>query len=492
LSLAPVAVVASITLLGLLIRLVRLDGLPAEMWGDVTAHYFLAQKVLHGHFYLDYEFGGDGPLFSYLAAAVSGLFGLSFYTLKLTSVLAGTLLIVAVYFYADSLLGSRRAAYVASFLAAVSFWSISLSRQGKPYILVPVFVALALTFGIRNRPILAGIVLGLGMYAQAAFWGTPFVFLLMPAALPIAAVVAFPVLHNFAHNPASLLGSGSYLGSKLHTAPSPLEKVLTILDNFVKNLLSFNLRGDETFRQNIPGNPHLDYISGALFLVGMVLLIRRAVRQRDTRLLCWFLVPFVVLQIPMVLDQVPTDSPNLGRLACLLPITLTAIACALVWLAEWTCRVLSRRIRQPALGASLGVGAVLAGILAINMVNYFEVYPQTLPNHNTAFDLAIAQRISDTPKSVASIVVGCCWAEAGQPESDAIWYRTAADRRPIMAATLSEAKGVIDGFPAGRRIALYMDPVTPAPGGLGLRHVRTSVLESNGWQVALLITGQKA
>ena len=61
-----------ITLLGFAIHLYRLDGLPAEMWGDVVTHYQLSQKVMSGHPYTNYEFGGDGPLFSYVVAAGPG------------------------------------------------------------------------------------------------------------------------------------------------------------------------------------------------------------------------------------------------------------------------------------------------------------------------------------------------------------------------------------------------------------------------------------
>lgn len=487
--LRPALILAGITLAGLVIRLFRLDSLPAEMWGDVTAHAYLANKVMTGDFFFDYEFGGDGPLFSYLAAGVATLFGLSFFSLKLTSALIGSLLIVAVYFYTETLFRSRRIGYVAAFLAAVSFWTIVMSRQAKPYILVPVLVAAALTFALRRKPILAGITVGLGMYAQAAFWGMPFLLVFTPLALPVAAVVALPFLITFAQNPGSVIGTGSYLGSKIHVASSPVDLVLRILDNFGKNALSFNVSGDTTFRQNISGNPHLDLVSGILFLLGLLLLVVHTIRTRDRRLAIWFLLPFVVLQIPLLADQVPSDTPNIGRLTCLLPMTIASIAYALNWLTIQLCRVLTGRVVKSSLIAGGVTGVILAAITVINLVNYFDVYPQGLPNDNTPFDLVIAQDMDRAPLHTTSIILGCCWGDQTQPEPNAVYYRTSPYHQPEIAPTLSAVRTDILKLAAGAPVALYMDPALLVPHTLPLHITGQRVLRSNGWRVVRVVTG---
>src|SRR5947209_5011073 len=64
-------VLLAITELALILRLYRLEDLPAAMWGDVIEHYGLADLVLTGHPYLTYYFGGDGPMFSYVVAGLS-------------------------------------------------------------------------------------------------------------------------------------------------------------------------------------------------------------------------------------------------------------------------------------------------------------------------------------------------------------------------------------------------------------------------------------
>ncbi len=485
----PAVILAAITVAGLIIRLFRLDSLPAEMWGDVSAHEYLANKVMTGDFYFDYEFGGDGPLFSYIAAAVGKVTGLSFFSLKLTGALIGTLLIVAIYFYAETLFHSRRIGYIAAFLTAVSFWTIVMSRQAKPYILVPVFVAAALTLALRRQRILTGMVVGLGMYAQAAFWGMPILLLFMPLALPVAAVVALPFLITFAQNPSSMMGSSSYLGSKIHVASSPVDLALRVLDNLGKNALSFNFSGDTTFRQNISGNPHLDVISGVLFVIGLLLLMVHTIRTRDRRMAIWFLLPFLVLQIPLLADQVPSDTPNIGRLTCLLPMTIAAIAFAVDWLTVQLCRLLNGRVSRSGLVAGGVTGIVLAGITVINLTNYFEVYPRGLPNNNTPFDLVIARDMDRAPPHTTSILLGCCWGDYTQPEPQSVLYRTATGHEPSIASSMATVRHDIRSLAPGTRVALYMDPSRRVPHDLALRQSTEKVLRANGWQVARVITG---
>src|SRR5579864_6157088 len=87
-------VLLAIVCLGAFLGLYQLDNLPAEMWGDATAHYALAQDVRNGHFFFDYHYGGDGPIYTYLVVIISWVLGLSFYTLKFTSVLVYLLFII--------------------------------------------------------------------------------------------------------------------------------------------------------------------------------------------------------------------------------------------------------------------------------------------------------------------------------------------------------------------------------------------------------------
>lgn len=165
-------ILLSITLFGLLLRLFQLDTLPGEIWGDVIEHYKLTQSILHGDFFFDYRFGGDGPLFSYVNSFLSFFFGLSFYSLKLSTAIAGTLLVFFSFYLTQEYFKNKKISYITSFLMAISFWSLSFSRQAKPHIFVPFFITLTFLFALKKKKILSGLFLGLGMYTQAGFWGT--------------------------------------------------------------------------------------------------------------------------------------------------------------------------------------------------------------------------------------------------------------------------------------------------------------------------------
>lgn len=486
------AVVVLIVVAALSIRLFRLSSIPGEMWGDVIDHYYLASKILQRHYFLDYEFGGDGPLFSYLAAGVAEIVGLSFDSLKLTGALIGAALVPAVYYYTRTLFNSRSTGYIAAILTAVSFWPIVISRQAKPYILVPVLVALALTFALKRKPVLAGIAVGLGMYAQAAFWGAPFLFLLMPLSLPFAALVALPLIISFVQSPGSILGSQSYLGSKLHVTSTPGGRALSLLENLKNNALSFNFSGDQTFRQNIVGHPHLDVITGVLFLVGLVLALVHTIPTRDRRMLFWFLLPFLVLQIPLLADQVTSDSPNTGRLACLIPVTMASAAYGFQWLVAKLCRLLSPRVPNSSVVAGAMGGAVLALVAVINLNNYFNVYPHGLPNDNTAFDLAIAQNMDQTPHGTTLILVGGGWGEFGQPEPEAVWFRTTLGHTPVLANSMPSAERTIRGLAPGTPVVLYSSPDAALPRRLPLTKVKRGLMTANGWRVAQVTTGTRS
>jgi hypothetical protein len=56
----------------------------------------------------------------------------------------------------------------------------------------------------------------------------------------------------------------------------------------------------------------------------------------------------------------------------------------------------------------------------LNLNKYFVLYPNTLPNRNTAYGRIIAEYINNLSLSSQKFVVSCCWGEWGQPEPKAI------------------------------------------------------------------------
>lgn len=398
--------------LGLLVRIWQIGSLPAEMWGDVITHYQLVHDLLSGHIIINYQFGGDGPLFNYLAAGVTAVYPLSFNSLMLTSDIIGTLLIPAVYFYTQSLFRNKTISRISSFLTAVSFWSLTFSRQGKPYILIPVFTALGLGLLINKRRLMAGVVLGLGTYTQAAYWGfLPFLFF-HPITFLSGLIIILPFMTTIIDK-STPLSSGSYIGSKLLSV-SFVQFIPKFLDNIKNNFLSFWMSSDLSFRYTILNHPYLDPVSGILFAIGLIIIIYRIINRKSYFLFLYCLLPFVLIQIPSLLDvSTPYSTPNMGRMIGIIPIVFAISAYALYTIVKKSYLIILITIL----------------IAVTNLYNYFYIYPKTLPEHNTPFGKIIAEYIdSNYPARLPIVLNDCCWGQAGQPEPNGILYRLKSPR----------------------------------------------------------------
>lgn len=404
-----------IVLAGLGIRLWQLDILPGEMWGDVIEHYKLVRELEQGRWFYHYAFGGDGPLFSYLAWAVSRFRGLSFESLKLTSALIGTALIPVTYLLARSAWPNRRrVAFWAALLAAGSFWGITFSRQAKPYILVPVMTGLVLTMIMKKRWFAAGLLTGLGMYSQAAFWGVAgltlghwkmFIGFLLTAALLGGTVVSGK----------TDLSGRSYIGEKWGQV-SMIGRFSGTAVNAGKSVAAIWLKGDGSYRHTVPGQAHLDWFSGILVICGLIAGIK-AGWKREFK---WLLTALILIQLPSWLDTAnPGSSPNMGRTIGILPILIALAANGLVWLGDKITSQTRRRLFE---------GLVVATIISVNLYRYFRVYPQTLPNGNTAFSPVISRYLDEQLPQLPVRMIHCCWGEGGQPEPNAIKFQLQTGR----------------------------------------------------------------
>lgn len=441
-----------ILVLASLIRLYQIDSLPGEVWGDVITHYQLVLRLYGKQFFLAYPFYGDGPFFSYFAAFLSLFLGLSFLTLKLATVIGGVTLTAVTYFLSKELFHKREIALMASLITAVSFWSVSFSRQAKPHIFVPVFVALALLFALRNKRILSGVMLGLGMYVQAGFWGTMLVFFTNVWVLVVGIIVAAPVLFTFfSHYENFFSGNGFYAeklgsGADIHL----LDRFSIYGENIVKNFLSFYTQGDVVFRHNIPTYPHIDIVSTIFFTIGFVFIIKLIITSENNRVLQYFLLPFFLIQIPSLADVTnPESVPNMGRMIGILPLVYIAIAYGI---SISFASLRKHYYHKFFLGFFLGL------IIMINLYNYFIIYPRGLPNGNIPFGKLITSYINTEHDSPLVFLSGCCWGEWGQPEPNGIRLNLRHPEKMYEISRLKSLDEMCSIGKAGDEFVVVVDP----------------------------------
>ena len=412
--------------LALVLRLSALDTLPGELYGDIAIVYEYMAEIMAGRWPARFVLSA-GPLYHYLIAPVVALGGLHYYALKIGSVVISLLALGGTYALGRILL-DEALALIATSIAAVSSWLLIFSRLGNSQIAIPLLTVGALFFAVRlardGRAVDAvgcALVSALGLYTYPqTFFMPPVMFLtlavliwtgtavrckhlLLFAAVTLLGAVPFGLI--VAADPANFFSG--YIGGKLDPAGSPLR---IFLGNVARGLLALHVRGDIVFRSNPARLPHLDPLSGALFLAGIVFWLQSERRRLSPVLL----IPLLLLQLPsMLVLNAPQDTPSASRTIGIAPIAYLLAASGLWWL--WS--LLGRRWVATAL-----LGVALLTILAANADRYFRLFAAGLPDRNTPFGRIIAEYIDSLPPGVEVYMFGCCWSEWSQPEPKGVQY----------------------------------------------------------------------
>ncbi len=406
-----------IVLLGAAFRLYLLDSLPSDMFNDLTYNYRETEQILRGEWMIYATgFPGREPLLFYLTALLAQLTGLNFYTLKLITALLGIATLPVVYLLGREVYNDL-VGLVAALLLAVAKWHVLISRVGFRGILTPLAVALVAFFllrglknGRRGDFLWAGFFLGLSLYTYTAalalfpatFLGLALYVLAGRArdlwrvrrslflALLVALLVALPMLRymlidgreQFWFRPLTRVSEVE------ETYPGPLGEIL--LGNLLRTMGMFHIRGDVVFRVNVPEDPHLDGVAGALFLLGLPFVLMRWQRGGNALVLAFFVVMLLPTALALAFPrEVPGAVRSGGAMAMVM--LFPAVAVAVLW----------KRLGAlfPVLRSCWGWGGLLAALaLASGLQNAhlcFVEYPKFLPAGNYPLYREIARVIDE-------------------------------------------------------------------------------------------------
>ncbi len=452
--------------LALALRLYALDTLPGELYGDIAIVYEYMAGILAGRWPVRFVLSA-GPFYHYLIAPVVALGGLQYYALKIGSVVISLLVLGGTYALGRVLL-DEALAVIATLIAAVSSWLLIFSRLGNSQIAIPLLTVGALFFAVRLArdghavdAVGCALVSVLGLYTYPqTFFMPPVMFLTLAVLIWTGTTVRRRHLLQFAG--VTLLGAvpfglivaadpanffTGYIGGKLDPAGSPLQ---IFLGNVARGLLALHVRGDIVFRSNPDRLPHLDPLSGALFLAGIVFWLQPARRRLSPALL----IPLVLLQLPsMLVLSVPQETPSASRTIGIAPIAYLLAASGLWWL--WS--LLGRR------WAAALLGVALLTILAANADRYFRLYAAGLPDGNTPFGRIIAEYIDSLPPGVEVYMFGCCWGEWSQPEPKGVQYVLRAPRMLRFVDLENVTCEQLRTIPPGSTLIWAPDQRVPAP-----------------------------
>ncbi len=323
-------------------RLNQIDDVPGEPFSDHAEKILDVYDISKGQYNIFFlRNTGREAIQMYWSLLVAKIFGtgFTFLTLKLGTALFGILTLPYIYLLGKEF-GSPRAGLFALFLFGISYWPNVISRIGLRFPLYPFFLAptlLYLTRGLRTRSrndfLFCGIFLGLGLHGYSPFRIAPFLVLAAFAIYVlrsqskgtrqqaawwltitgvISLIIFLPLLHYALDHPDIFsYRAFSRLGNVETNLPGSTWKVFFY--NLGRGLLMFNWDDGGIWVNSLPHRPALDVVTGALFVIGLILLIVRCVRQRDWRDLL-LLVSIPILLLPSVLSLAfPEENPALNR-----------------------------------------------------------------------------------------------------------------------------------------------------------------------------------
>ena len=391
-----VLAVAGCTVLALLLRLVNVNTIPYVISGDEGSMGLEAINVLEGRLTNPFTTGwlSHPTLYFFMLAGPVRLLGRNAWGLRIFSPFVGAATIPVLYLLARRFFG-RRVAVAGMVLLAVSHLHIHFSRLGINNIYDPLFGLLAFLFLVRGLEegrvpdfALSGFFLGLAQFfymgarllpilvtVYVVLWGlrrrVRVGRLLLPAIAMGGAFVAAgaPMFRFFLLHPddfmarirmASIVQSGW-----LQTEPLVTGKPLLVLlwDQLRKSFFAFNYTLDPTswYAAKIP---YLDFVSGVLFLLGLVVLVWNWRKRGYLLVNVWF---WLALILGGMLIENPPSSP---RFVIFLPAVCLTVALGLVALLERTAGLIGiARAWVP-----YAMAVVLLAVVILNVGYYFCEY----------------------------------------------------------------------------------------------------------------------
>jgi len=411
--------------------------------------------------------------------------GLSFLSLKIGTVLIGLLTLPYMYLLGKEI-GGKRVGLFALLLTGIGYWPNVISRVGLRFPLYPAFAAPVLYYLIqglrknsRNDFILSGLFLGIGLHGYSPIRIVPLVVIiaiglylvhaqsrgnrreaiLWLVILGLTSLFVFtPLLRYWIDNPSDFSYRAlSRLGGVERDLAKPAIQVF--FSNLWDGLRMFNWDDGEIWVHSVTHRPALGVVSGALFLIGVVLMLVRYLRRRHW-LDLFLLLSIPLLALPSILSLAyPGENPALNRAGgAYIPAFLLA-ALALDSLVSALVDTMERDSGRRKIGIALAWGLTLVLFFWSGAQNYdlvFNQYAKQFENGawNSSEMGAVIKAFGEKYGTTDTvwIVPFPYWVDtrlpgvwAGVPNRDfAVWQENLADTLPLAGPKLFIVKANIN------------------------------------------------
>jgi len=346
------------TALVLFFRFSETPGVPPEPFSDHAEKIFDVYEVSTGETRIFFPRNTGREAFQmYWTLFIAKFFGtgFSFLSLKLGTALLGFLTLPFIYLLGKEI-GGGRVGLFAFLLAGIGYWPNVISRVGLRFPLYPLFVAPTLLYlirGLRTRNrndfLLAGLFLGIGLHGYSPMRIVPFIVVIafilywlhsqskgarkeLPVWLTMLALVSLfvflPLLRYWLASPEEFgFRAFTRIGGVEQPLPGPAWQIF--LSNFWNAIRMFNYDDGEIWVHSVTHRPALDIVSAALFLIGVVLILVRYIRQRHW-LDLFLLISIPLLLMPSILSLAfPGENPALNRAGGAYVVVFVIVALAL-------------------------------------------------------------------------------------------------------------------------------------------------------------------
>jgi hypothetical protein len=306
---SPLAWMVALLLAATFLRLAAWRDAPPGLRFDEMLVTYHADLVRAGERPIYLDDLAEEPLYHYFFAAAQDVIAPHLFTLRWLS-LAFSLVGVAAIYTLGRQMFNRRVGWLAAAIAAVAFWSLLYSRVGLRIIALTPFVLLAVNFlwrgfarSRRRDFIVSGVLFGLSAYTYSATRMLPVVFLGFAIILALAnrsflrqhglnfaltlltaVLIALPLAIHIATVPAAERRLGEVQGPLDALAQGDLAP---LLNSTAITLGMFNVTGDPEWLYNIPNRPVFDLLTGVIFLIAVLLSLRRWRQPAYAFVLLW-------------------------------------------------------------------------------------------------------------------------------------------------------------------------------------------------------------
>lgn len=327
----------AILALAAFLRMHKLANLPPGISVDEAQWVLSALDVSRGSLRQLFEGGSNIGFAAYIGvSAVLLWLWESIVALRYLNAALGVVMVAGLYFWAKDSFG-RRAALLSAFLAAVSPWAITLSRNALPINLALAalvwlcFLAQrAYKTGKWGYTVAAALTMVVGSFSARLFWLVPVVFAIAVVVLLLqkklttsrtrllvsTAVVGLLVLVPMII--LLLVGRANPVVGLVRSNVGDTTRVTAVakasLENAGKTGLMFFTSGDENYTHNLGGVPLLNAFTALMFLLGVLL----AVARRSRMVYGFVVIGLTVLLLPSIVG-LGVFTPDAYRAALAMP-----------------------------------------------------------------------------------------------------------------------------------------------------------------------------